>query len=186
MLKGSCGAEREGHPLSKRIRHASRRNRRAPPRQRGKREDMRPLNLGGTTKYPRYSRPSAFCWQGWEYFFAPDGAGFHFCFPTLETALGGVFRMHRRRDAIYSAVTGAPRAISFLSWQKRYGRKDRGRRGIALSRLKKHFASACHSPMMRPVRNALRAAVQSGFPSARCAVRVALFAPVEYLTYGSR
>ena len=34
--------------------------------------------------------------------------------------------------------------------------------------------------------NALRAAVGSGFPSARHAVQVALFAPVEYLTYGSR
>ena len=34
--------------------------------------------------------------------------------------------------------------------------------------------------------NALRAVVQSGFPSARYTVRVALFAPVEYLTYGSR
>ena len=34
--------------------------------------------------------------------------------------------------------------------------------------------------------NALRAAVGSGFPSARHAVQVALFAPVEYLTYGIR
>ena len=34
--------------------------------------------------------------------------------------------------------------------------------------------------------NALRAAVGSGFPSARYTMRVALFAPVEYLTYGSR
>ena len=34
--------------------------------------------------------------------------------------------------------------------------------------------------------NALRAAVGSGFPSARHAVQVVLFAPVEYLTYGSR
>ena len=34
--------------------------------------------------------------------------------------------------------------------------------------------------------NALRAAVESGFPSARYTVRVALFAPVEYLTYGIR
>ena len=34
--------------------------------------------------------------------------------------------------------------------------------------------------------NALRAVVQSGFPIARYTVRVALFAPVEYLTYGSR
>ena len=40
--------------------------------------------------------------------------------------------------------------------------------------------------MIRPARNALRAAVESGFPSARYAVRVVLFAPVEYLTYGSR
>ena len=51
---------------------------------------------------------------------------------------------------------------------------------------KRHFDSACHSPIARPSRNALRAAVESGFPIARCAVRVALFAPVEYLTYGSR
>ena len=37
-----------------------------------------------------------------------------------------------------------------------------------------------------PARNALRAVVESGFPSARHAVRVVLSAPVEYLTYGSR
>ena len=40
--------------------------------------------------------------------------------------------------------------------------------------------------MARSARNALRAAVESGFPSARYAVQVVLFAPVEYLTYGSR
>ena len=40
--------------------------------------------------------------------------------------------------------------------------------------------------MIRPARNALRAAVESGFPSARYAVQVVLFAPVEYLTYESR
>ena len=51
---------------------------------------------------------------------------------------------------------------------------------------KRHFDSAYHSPMARPARNALRAAVESGFPSARYTVRVASFAPVEYLTYGSR
>ena len=34
--------------------------------------------------------------------------------------------------------------------------------------------------------NALRAAVGSDFPIARYTVRVASFAPVEYLTYGSR
>ena len=35
-------------------------------------------------------------------------------------------------------------------------------------------------------KDALRAAVESGFPSARYTIRVVLFAPVEYLTYGSR
>ena len=50
----------------------------------------------------------------------------------------------------------------------------------------KHFDSACYSPMARPARNALRAAIESGFPSARYAVQVILSAPVEYLTYGSR
>ena len=69
---------------------------------------------------------------------------------------------------------------------KRYGRKGRWRREIALTRLKKHFVSACHSPMARPARNALRAAVESGFPSARRTVRVVSFTPVEYLTYGKR
>ena len=34
--------------------------------------------------------------------------------------------------------------------------------------------------------NALRATVESGFLSARYGVRVVMFAPVEYLTYGSR
>ena len=79
-----------------------------------------------------------------------------------------------------------PAAHSFLSCQKRMGRKEAPENEIALTRLKKHFVSACHSLMIRPARNALRAAVESGFPSARYAVRVALFAPVEYLTYESR
>ena len=34
--------------------------------------------------------------------------------------------------------------------------------------------------------NALRAAVESGFPSARHTVQVVSFAPIEYLTYGIR
>ena len=94
--------------------------------------------------------------------------------------------MRRRRGLIWCAVTAAPRAISFLSWQKRYGRKDRWRREIALTRLKSlSFRSAfSRYPVRRP--NALRAAVQSGFPSARYTKQIALFAPVEYLTYGSR
>ena len=75
---------------------------------------------------------------------------------------------------------------SSSSCGKRYGRKGRWGREIALTRLKKHFASVCHSPIALPTRNALRAVVESGFPSARHAVRVVLSAPVEYLTYGSR
>ena len=101
-------------------------------------------------------------------------------------ASGGAVRMRRRRGAICEAASAAPRAISFLSWQKRYGRKDRWRREIALTRLKSlSFRSAfsCY-PVRRP--NALRAAVQSGFPSARYTKQIALFAPVEYLTYGIR
>ena len=59
-------------------------------------------------------------------------------------------------------------------------------RGIALTRRKNlslrftFYRYTVRSP------NALRAAVESGFPSARYTVRVASFAPVEYLTYGSR
>ena len=79
-----------------------------------------------------------------------------------------------------------PAAHSFLSRQKRMGRKEALGYEIALTRLKRHFVSVCHSLMIRPARNALRAVVESGFPSARYAVRVALFAPVEYLTYESR
>ena len=101
-------------------------------------------------------------------------------------ASGGAFRMRRRRSAVCSAVTAAPRAHSFLSYQKRMGRNAAMGTRIALSRLKRHFVSVCHSPMARPVRNALRAVVQSGFLNARYTVRVVLFAPVEYLTYGSR
>ena len=93
--------------------------------------------------------------------------------------------MRRRRGGIRRAVTAAPRAISFLSWQKRYGRKDRWTPNSADAQ-KRHFDSACHSPIARPSRNALRAAVESGFPSARYTIRVVLFAPIEYLTYESR
>ena len=81
---------------------------------------------------------------------------------------------------------GLRRHTFFLACQKKVCKKETLGREIALSRLKRHFVSVCHSPMARPVRNALRAAVGSGFPSARYTMRVALFAPVEYLTYGSR
>ena len=79
-----------------------------------------------------------------------------------------------------------PAAYFFLACQKKVCKKETLEYEIALSRLKRHFDSANHSPMARPARNALRAALESGFPSARYAVRVALFAPVEYLTYEIR
>ena len=79
-----------------------------------------------------------------------------------------------------------PAAYFFLACQKKVCKKETPENEIALSRLKRHFVSACHSLMIRPARNALRAAVESGFPIARYAVRVALFAPVEYLTYEIR
>ena len=69
--------------------------------------------------------------------------------------------------------------------EKSVQKRDAGERNSAYAQ-KRHFDSACHSPIALPARNALRAAVGSGFPSARHAVQVALFAPVEYLTYGSR
>ena len=98
-------------------------------------------------------------------------------------------RLRRSAGHIFSAPEWRvvpPAAHSFLSCQKRMGRKEALENEIALTRLKRHFVSAYHSPMARPVRNALRAAVQSGFLNARYTVRVVLFAPVEYLTYGSR
>ena len=46
------------------------------------------------------------------------------------------FRMRRRRGVIRRAVTAAPRAISFPSCGKRYGRKGRWGYEIALTRSK--------------------------------------------------
>ena len=96
------------------------------------------------------------------------------------------FRMRRRRGVIRRAVTAAPRAISFPSCGKRYGRKGRWRREIALSRRKNSSlrCACCRYAVRSP--NALRAAAQLGFPSAQYAIQIVLFAPVEYLTYGSR
>ena len=101
----------------------------------------------------------------------------------------GLQRRRRSAGHIFSAPEWCgmpPAAHSFLSCQKRMGRKEALGTQMAPSRLKKHFASAYLSPIALPARDALRAAVGSGFPSARHAVQVALFAPVEYLTYGSR
>ena len=103
--------------------------------------------------------------------------------------VGGVqprVRMRRRRGAVCEAASAAPQAISFPSCGKRYGRKGRWGREIALTRLKNlSFHFACYRYTVRSP-NALRATVQSGFPIARRAARVVLFAPVEYLTYGSQ
>ena len=95
-------------------------------------------------------------------------------------------RMRRRRGAVCEAASAAPQSISFPSCGKRYGRKGRWGREIALTRLKNlSFHFACYRYTVRSP-NALRATVQSGFPIARRAARVVLFAPVEYLTYGSQ
>ena len=136
------------------------------------------------------------------------------CLSIKALCLQQSFRMRRRRAAVCSAVAAAPRAISFLRRngvgclrrliflhqpvrnasggipfsglsEKSMQKRDAGERNSAYAQ-KRHFDSACHSPIALPARNALRAAVGSGFPSARHAVQVALFAPVEYLTYGSR
>ena len=95
----------------------------------------------------------------------------------IQNAAVAAFRMRR-------AV--APRAISFPSCGKRYGRKGRWRREIALSRRKNLSlrCACCRYAVRSP--NALRAAAQLGFPSAQYAIQIVLFAPVEYLTYGSR
>ena len=95
----------------------------------------------------------------------------------IQNAAVAAFRMRR-------AV--APRAISFPSCGKRYGRKGRWRREIALSRRKNLSlrCACCRYAVRSP--NALRAAAQLGFPSAQHAIQIVLFAPVEYLTYGSR
>ena len=80
----------------------------------------------------------------------------------------------------------ASRTYFFLACQKKVCKNETPGPRIALTRRKNlSFRSAfCRYTSRSP--NALRAAVQSGFPSARYTVRVALFAPVEYLTYGSR
>ena|GEM_PF-4674085 len=112
-------------------------------------------------------------------FFYLHAEGVLFCAGMAQDTSGSLFFLHQPCGM-------PPAAHSFLSCQKRMGRKEALGYEIALTRLKKHFASAYHSPIALPARNALRAVVQSGFPSARYAVQIASFAPVEYLTYGSR
>ena len=79
-----------------------------------------------------------------------------------------------------------PAAYFFLACQKKVCKKETPENEIALTRRKNlslHFA--CYRYSVRSP-NALRAALESGFPSARWAVRVVLLAPVEYLTYEIR
>ena len=118
--------------------------------------------------------------------FAHRQWGYFVCAGMARNAFGGVFRMRRRRGAVCEAASAAPRAISFPSCGKRYGRKGRWRREIALSRRKNLSlrCACCRYAVRSP--NALRAAAQLGFPSAQHAIQIVLFAPVEYLTYGSR
>ena len=70
------------------------------------------------------------------------------------------------------------------------GRKDMeektaGERNSAYAQ-KKLVVPFCMLSFCFRRQNALRAAIQSDFPSARYTVRVVSFAPVEYLTYGIR
>ena len=122
--------------------------------------------------------------------------------------------MRRRRAAVCSAVAAAPRAISFLRRngvgclrrliflhqpvrnasdgilfsglsEKSMQKRDAGERNSAYAPEKLFVSLYVLSFCFRRL-NALRAAVGSDFPIARYTVRVASFAPVEYLTYGSR
>ena len=137
-----------------------------------------------------------------------------FCVRMARDASGGMFRMRRKDGAICGAASAAPRAISFLRRngaeclrrliflhqpvrnasggilfsglsEKSMQKRDAGERNSAYAPEKLFVSLYVLSFCFRRL-NALRAAVGSGFPSARHAVQVALFAPVEYLTYGSR
>ena len=86
----------------------------------------------------------------------------------------------------YSESVTVPSAtISFPSCGKRYGRKGRWTRNSADARKNDSFRCAYFRYTFRSP-NALRATEESGFRIARYNVRVAPFAPVEYLTYEIR
>ena len=92
----------------------------------------------------------------------------------------------RRLVFLHQPVRDASGGILFSgSSEKSMQKRDAGERNSAYAPEKPVVLSCVLSFRFRR-QNALRAAVESGFPSARYAVRVALFAPVEYLTYGSR
>ena len=92
----------------------------------------------------------------------------------------------RRLIFLHQPVRDASGGILFSgSSEKSMQKRDAGERNSAYAPEKLFVSLYVLSFCFRRL-NALRAVVQSGFPSARYTVRVALFAPVEYLTYGSR
>ena len=93
-------------------------------------------------------------------------------------------RIHRRYCLCGAAAIVPPAAYFFLSCQKKVCKKEAQGYEIALTRLINQFVTPCVLSFRYRSPNALRAAVQSGFPIARYAVQIALFVPVEYLTYG--
>ena len=69
--------------------------------------------------------------------------------------------------------------------EKSMQKRGAGERNSAYAQKNESLDFTCyHSSFRSP--NALRATVESGFRIARYAVQIALLAPVEYLTYGSR
>ena len=123
----------------------------------------------------------------------PKGAG-RFCRggrPRAAVSAEGALRMRHTPCGCcppdHACGAGlSPTAYFFLSCQKKVCKKealDAFYSAYAQKNRSLHCA-CCRFPVRSP--NALRATVESGFLSARYTVRFALFAPVEYLTYGSR
>ena len=117
---------------------------------------------------------------GFFIFVAPDASGGAVRFAKPHPPLRGPYLFCA---GMARCASGGP-FFSVLP-EKNGEKRGAGERNSAVAQ-KRHFVSAYHSPIALPARNALRAAVGSGFPSARHTVRVVLFTPVEYLTYGSR
>ena len=105
------------------------------------------------------------------------GAGFYFCGAVPPAAY---FFLARQKNG---AASGG-HIFSLL--REKIWKKRALERFYSASRLKAlSFRSAfCRYIGRSP--NTLWVAVQSGFPSARHAMQIVLFAPVEYLTYGIR
>ena len=88
---------------------------------------------------------------------------------------------------LHRSGAGSLRGHTFF-WlvRKKYAKKRRWGREIALSRRKNlSFRSAC-CRFVSVVKTPFGRAAESGFPSARHTVQVVSVAPIEYLTYGIR